>query len=174
MVKNYPMYAAGVSFQKADESNNRHFYSAQVAVDPSDDSMTAKLTKDGEVISKLPDGGGGGGSSDFSTAAVTIINKLPLSISFTLYGAIDDFSGDFELSPNTLPSCIGTKYAEQSENTTKVYSAALYEEHGILSINSSYHISIAGNIEKLITGKEYDIYNVTGDCTITIEATPEP
>lgn len=64
MVNNYPMYAAGVSFQKADESENRHFYNAQVVVDPSDDSMSAKLTKDGEVISELPDGGGG--SSDLN------------------------------------------------------------------------------------------------------------
>lgn len=70
MVNNYPKYAAGISYQKA-EDNTKHFYNAQVAVDPSDDSMSAVLTKDGVVISELPDGGGG--SSDFSTAEVEVV-----------------------------------------------------------------------------------------------------
>ena len=81
MVNNYPEYAAGISYQKAEE-NVKHFYNAQVKVDPSDDSMSAVLTKDGEVISELPDGGGG--SSDFSTANVTVVNNSGQTVAIGL------------------------------------------------------------------------------------------
>lgn len=120
------------------------------------------------VARKLSGGGGGGGSSDFSTAQVTIVNNFPVSVPITLYGAIGDYSDEYGLSPNTLPSCAGTKFAEQSANTTEVYNLALCETHGIISMNSSYMVSVAGNIERLITEEGCVIYDITGDCTITI------
>ena len=92
MVNNYPEYAAGISYQKAEE-NVKHFYNAQVKADPSDDSMSAVLTKDGEIISELP--GGGGGESDFSTAVV--------KIKVTLNEALDQ-QYRFGLIASTMPS----------------------------------------------------------------------
>lgn len=115
----------------------------------------------------------GGGSSDLSTAEVTVVNSLSTFVSITFYGAIGDYSEDFDFSPNTLPNCVCTKYAEQSRNTTEVYNLALYEEHGIMSMNSSYTVSVTGNIELLMTEEEYVIYDITGDCTITVLDSPE-
>ena len=104
MVNNYPEYAAGVNFKKTDSNGVRHFYSAQVVADPSDETIESKLIKDGVVISEggptvealnVTENGTyseegkayspvvvnvAGGSSDFSTAEVTFSNTTDTTL----------------------------------------------------------------------------------------------
>ncbi len=143
MANNYPMYAAGVSFQKADESNNKHFYSAQVVVDPSDDSMSAKLTKDGEVISELPDGGG---SSDFTVVTVLL--------SASGFGSLP------------IIHVSNTGMSSSALFTETQINAVLYRgEQVIDTYDISGTITVSDNA---VYDSENNLITITGNCTITI------
>lgn len=153
MVNNYPEYAAGISYQKAEE-NVKHFYNAQVKVDPSDDSMSAVLTKDGEIISELPDGGGGG-ESDFSTATVVVTNNLVVDV-FEIKDLVN-------IDENGL---VSRAFANASE--TKTISVVLYKDFPTYGYyRGEGAVAVTGNIRF----ENGDIY-VTGDGTITL-GTPE-
>lgn len=168
MVNNYPKYAGAISYQKADESNNRHFYNAEVTVDPTDDSMTAKLTKDGEVISELPNGGG---SSDFSTADVTL--NLTVEGETLVETALDNAkiafpSEDFEYKCAYLPSV-------DNKCTVLLYKGSS-EIFGLVALDSNNldHATIVG--EPVTTGNvvwnsEDQSFIVTGNGTITATLT---
>lgn len=121
MVNNYPEYAAGVNFKKTDSNGVRHFYSAQVVADPSDETIESKLIKDGVVISEggptvealnVTENGTyseegkayspvvvnvAGGSSDFSTAEVTIKNStlsdVNIQVASIALGSITTYIG---------------------------------------------------------------------------------
>lgn len=164
MVNNYPEYAAGISYQKAEE-NAKHFYNAQVKVDPSDDSMSAVLTKDGEVISELPGEGGGGGEggeSDFTTAEVTFICNDP-----TLNDSAVDFYGAF-YENTELPDA---SYLETTVprilfngSETVIKNILLYKGSAILMLGDFVDEinSTSGNIELT----NIAMYKITGNCTI--------
>lgn len=182
MVNNYPEYAAGISYQKA-ESNAKHFYNAQVKIDPSDDSMSAVLTKDGEVISELPGEGGGvtvealnvtengtyseegkayspvvvnvaGGSSDFSTAEVSItaFNGIEIHIPY-----IDEDSTDFG---------IWTVY-QPADSDSHVLQTVLYKGLAYISAPNGNVTGVTGNAE--IDEEEGGAY-IRGNCTITFSS----
>ena len=98
---------------------------------------------------------GGGGSSDFSTATVTGVSDS-FSKGAKVIGSFifEDELGDV---PPTL------------ECEVEIYDGdavmfALYKGSAIVQITSSYTISVSGNITDL----EYNRYEITGDCTITI------
>lgn len=148
MVNNYPEYAAGISYQKAEE-NVKHFYNAQVKVDPSDDSMSAVLTKDGEVISELPDGGGG--SSDFSTANVTIqAGNIGDGGSANLV-VIDD---DFGIYPGQVEG-----------SSPGSYVAILYNGSQIVEMDPDVYNSSSG---ACTYNSDEGLLTITGDCTIAM------
>lgn len=151
MVNNYPEYAAGVNFKKTDSNGVRHFYSAQVVADPSDETIESKLIKDGVVISE----GGGGGSSDFSTAEVTII--VTGGAVATHFAYIDAEYEDIEiLTPQleigehsyTMPLYKNGQYipiAVATGTIPTVTGNITYDEHGF-AIKGDGTISVVGDI----------------------------
>lgn len=185
MVNNYPEYAAGISYQKA-ESNAKHFYNAQVKVDPSDDSMSAVLTKDGEIISELPGEGGGvtvealnvtengtyseegkayspvvvnvaGGSSDFSTAEVTIINNTMSNHILSFINLSEEEEGQ-----------ITDNFTVNATETIKVL-AVFYKNYPIDGKMNNYEevFSLAFSGDIADDGDGYFIISGAGTITIT-------
>ena len=102
-------------------------------------------------------GSGGGGSSDFSTAEVTIVNNG--SVSRTL-----DIPSCFESteSPLGLPF-INYQTQPVASGESATFKVALYK--GTAMLNSKLSFETSGNITHNDT---YNIYLITGDCTITI------
>lgn len=165
MVNNYPEYAAGVNFKKTDSNGVRHFYSAQVVADPSDDTIESKLIKDGVVISE----GGGGGSSDFNTAEVTINATIegsptlvykgfsatiqyPEGSNSQYFGGFVDFTGDVLLYQNNAIISADEIFAvDSNDNNYGVLTAITPTTSG----NATYD-------------SENNVFIITGDCTINI------
>ena len=114
-------------------------------------------------------GGGGGGSSDFSTAEVTIINNSLRDADFTILSAYGDPSEGWGLSPNTLPNCIFGTYPTVSSNSTVSIPIVVCNGHSLFSVSGVY-ITTSENVE-LINADEH-IYDVSGNCTITITEAP--
>ena len=96
---------------------------------------------------------GGGGSSDFSTATVTIINGDDAYITGAFVGEDEYYQIEGELS---LP------YTPQPSGANTI---VLYKGQALLNCDSNV-ASISGDIE--VASAQYNVYLVTGDCTITI------
>lgn len=156
MVNNYPEYAAGISYQKAEEGE-KHFYNAQVKVDPSDDSMSAVLTKDGEVISELPDGGGGGGDSDFEIADLEIINNAVTTT--IVYGA---FMVTEE--PDLIECPVGFSRIQGTVTVTE--KAIIHKNNSIFVLRDEGHIFSAATGDVTIT--DPSAISVKGSGSVTI------
>lgn len=98
----------------------------------------------------------GGGSSDFSTASVTGVSDAFLKSAKVTGSFI------FEDAPGGAPPTLS---CEVEIGGGDVVLFALYKGSATVRITSSYTISVSGNITDL----EYDnLYEITGDCTITI------
>ena len=145
MVNNYPEYAAGVNFKKTDSNDVTHFYSAQVVADPSDDTITSKLIKDGVAIVEMPDGG----SSDFSTAEVTITG-LPDEGILNIVYLINDVDLDKEIM------------AAGASNDT--ITAVLYQGYQYVYVEHTETWTVTGSAS--IDPELYMIV-ITGDCQLT-------
>ena len=88
--------------------------------------------------------GGGGGSSDFSTATVSVIG------------------GDVGIGGATIEDDTSTAYLSLGNGDSGI--VILYQGHATVEIQAEGTISTSGDIEHI----RYSMYDITGDCTITI------
>lgn len=117
------------------------------------------------VTARKLSGGGGGGSSDFSTATVTVVNNDAYNTAEgTAVGVIYDSSPEWDLPLGTLPICTGTYFFSIAPHESATYLVCLYKGHTILSVLGN--INVSGDAE--LIDSENSIYDITGDCTITI------
>lgn len=118
------------------------------------DIVTA--TKLNNIEQGIANASGGGG--DFSVAEVTVGE----GVDGQLLGVIDDPSESWDLPQGTLPSVIdGTESI-----SGKINNVCLYNGHTLFYAYSS--VAVTGNITLLTTAYDTSIYDITGDCTITI------
>lgn len=105
-----------------------------------------------EGITNKSEESGGGGSSDFSTANVTLTVGTTVNIKGVCI-ATDDEYGEY----------LDTAYQIQSADP-QVITAVLYKGNSTVKIQTQGTLNVSGNIQQLAQG----VYNITGDCTITI------
>ena len=107
----------------------------------------------------------GGGSSDFSTAQVSVVNNSSGEADINILSSYGDCSADWELSPNTLPVCVFGTYLTVPSNSTDSVPIVVYKGHSLFGVSGA-KITTSGNVE--LIDADNHIYDVSGDCTITI------
>lgn len=130
-------------------------------------SYTPNTWSDGDILSaekmnalEQAVASGGGGSSDFSTAQVVIGE----GVSGMLEATLVDVSEEWELPEGSLPLVLISKDITSSSRET--FDVCLYNGHTLFYDYSG--VAVTGNITLLTTAQDTPIYDITGDCTITI------
>ena len=105
-----------------------------------------------------------GGSSDFSTAEVTIVDGDGGAY-IALWSVLQDVSASFELAPNTIPTVLTSLDTELSSGSNS-FEVIMYQGHAVLGCETA--LSTSGSVELIADLDGYAVYDITGDCTITI------